>query len=209
VVVTDTLQSADIVATAVTAADTPVPDATSGPSQLARGATARITPRPRIAMFAGLLLLVSSGLLAGRSLRAELPSPPVAATRVAGAPRSLRTTSVTAREAYMRGTQFVAKRDTTHIRQARYEFLRAADANPAFVDAWIGLASAYQALAQFGAMPSTEAFTLADKAAHKALVLEPESGMARFRLGATIAFYHWRWAEGERLMREGIARDSL
>ncbi len=161
------------------------------------------------AMMLGLLLLVTAGLVMRRS-SAALPASRVAiAAPETFGPTRLDTASVAAREAYVRGVEFGGRRDTIHIRMARDEFLRAIDADPAFADAWVGLSSAYGALAQFGAMPSTEAFALADAAARKALALQPESGKARVRLGATIAFYNWRWAEGERLIREGIARDSM
>ncbi len=127
---------------------------------------------------------------------------------VAGAAWSMRAiprVNKEAYDAYVRGQYYLLKRDTADIRMARDLFAEAIDKDPAFADAHVGLAYAYGAFAHYGIMPSAEAFRRTDAAARKALTLKPASGMAKALLAGTLSFQEWRWAEGERGLREAIA----
>jgi DNA-binding SARP family transcriptional activator/Tfp pilus assembly protein PilF len=181
------------------------------------------SPSPRVSRVT-LATLLGGAMLAGTGLfvrlhasRLPLPTSESAAattttattTTLDGALPPLSSTSVVAGEAYVRGQYLLSKRDTASIRQARDEFLSAIDADPAYADAWVGLAYAYGTFAHYGMLASSEAFARADEAARKALQLRPASGMARVLLASTLAHQEWRWEDGVRGMRDGIALDSL
>jgi DNA-binding SARP family transcriptional activator/TolB-like protein/Tfp pilus assembly protein PilF len=110
---------------------------------------------------------------------------------------------------YVRGQYYLGQRDTASVRRARNLFAQAIDHDPAFADAYAGLAYAYGAFAHDGVMPSSEAFRLGDAAARQALKLDPGSGLSLALLAGTKAFKDWRWPEAEAEMRAAIAVDPL
>jgi tetratricopeptide (TPR) repeat protein len=89
------------------------------------------------------------------------------------------------------------------FRTAISEFEQAIAKEPNFAAAYAGIASCYSVLASVY-MPPRRAMPLAEKAARKAIELDPEVAEAHAAIGFIDLFYHWNRAEAERELRKAI-----
>ena len=89
-----------------------------------------------------------------------------------------------------------------HAAISQYE--QAIAKEPNFAAAYAGIASCYSSLSSSVHMPPREAMPLAEKAARKAIELDPELAEAHAAIGFIDLFYHWNRAEAERELRKAI-----
>ncbi len=90
------------------------------------------------------------------------------------------------------------------FRAAISEYEQAIAKEPNFAAAYAGIASCYSALSSSFYMPPREAMPLAEKAARKAIELDPDVAEAYAAIGFIDLFYHWNRAEAERELRKAI-----
>jgi tetratricopeptide (TPR) repeat protein len=85
-------------------------------------------------------------------------------------------------------------------------FRQAAEKDPGYALAYVGLADSYSILASFGydAMPPREAMPQAKAAARKALELDAELGEAHVSLAQVLAGYDWDFPAAEREHKRAI-----
>ena len=112
------------------------------------------------------------------------------------------TKSIEAHEAYLRGRYFWNQRTEESIRNAITEFQRAIDLDPAYAEAYSGLADSYLVLPDYMAVtPTTFDFPGIGEgveAAQQAVALDPDLAMARASLGsAHRSSGQWQSAESE------------
>jgi TolB-like protein/Tfp pilus assembly protein PilF len=89
------------------------------------------------------------------------------------------------------------------LHQGISEFQEAIAKEPGFAAAYAGIASCYSALSSQYMAPR-QAMPEAEKAARKALELDPELAEAHAAIGYIDLFYHWDRAEGERELLKAI-----
>jgi TolB-like protein len=111
--------------------------------------------------------------------------------------------NLNALDAYLQGNYHLNKSDggprDEELRKAGESFQRAIDADPTFVPAYIGLASAHHNLLQ----PSSKDFKIMQASAAKALELDPTSSDAHRAVGMT-KFEDWDWKGAEEETRRAI-----
>jgi TolB-like protein/Tfp pilus assembly protein PilF len=90
------------------------------------------------------------------------------------------------------------------FRTAISEYERAIAKEPNFAAAYAGIASCYSSLSSSVYVPPREAMPLAEKAARRAIELDPELAEAHAAIGFIDLFYHWNRAEAERELRKAI-----
>jgi tetratricopeptide (TPR) repeat protein len=90
-----------------------------------------------------------------------------------------------------------------HVQLAIGYFKQAIQKEPAYAQAYAGLADAYVALANpaVGIIPPKQILPEAKAAATKALELDPSLGEAHFSLAQIIELYDWNWSEAEKEYR--------
>ena len=108
---------------------------------------------------------------------------------------------------YLQGRYFLGRRSPESISRARGLFAQAIERDPVYAAAYAGLGYSYVALAYYWAMPSREAFPLAEASARRALQIDSTIGFAQALVAEATASYHWRWAAAEPLYRRAIALD--
>jgi adenylate cyclase len=113
------------------------------------------------------------------------------------------TENLEAYQAYLKGRHFLSRRTETTLRQAIEQLRKAVTADPAFAQAWAGLADAYALLPSYSATPALEAYAEARAAAGRALALDPELGEAHAALGFAAA-QEWHWEEAEAEYRRAL-----
>jgi TolB-like protein/Flp pilus assembly protein TadD len=105
---------------------------------------------------------------------------------------------------YLQGRFFWSKRDAGSLQKAMDYFQQAVAKDPAYPQAYVGLADSYALLNQAGAEPATQAMPQAKAALDKALALDPDLAEAHASLGLYLALYEWRYAEAEQELRRAI-----
>jgi TolB-like protein/DNA-binding winged helix-turn-helix (wHTH) protein/Tfp pilus assembly protein PilF len=109
-------------------------------------------------------------------------------------------------EAYLKGRYFWNKRTGDGLKKAINFFSRAIAQDPAYAEAYSGLADSY-ALAgdwEYGVLPPQEAFTQARAAATQALALDDSLGEAHTSLAFALDLYAWDWAAAEKEYKRAI-----
>lgn len=79
--------------------------------------------------------------------------------------------------------------------------------DPAYAQAYVGLAESYNLLREFSVMPATEAYPRALAAGRKAVELDDASAEAHTDLAFTTLYWKWDWPSAEREFRRAIALD--
>jgi TolB-like protein len=108
-------------------------------------------------------------------------------------PGSIGTTNVAAYDAYLRGKQLVARRETKALEEGVALLEKAVATDPDFARAWVTLSSAYylssrnEGSTTIGRMPSEQAFALSERAARRAVAAAPEYGGAHAALGLALS----------------------
>ena len=105
---------------------------------------------------------------------------------------------------YLRGRYQWNKWGPDCLRQAREHFDRAIELDPAYAQAYAGLADAYGAMAYYSYVAPQDGFPRARAAAERALALEPDLAEAHVSLGLERFFWAWDWPGAEREFQRAI-----
>lgn len=117
------------------------------------------------------------------------------------------TESVEAYQAYLRGRFFWNKRSEEGYTKALQHFQHAIELDPAYAQAYAGLADAYALLGSMGGnsvLPRSEAMPRAKAAAEKALAIDDTLAEAHTSLAFVRMHYEWDWSAAEREFRRAI-----
>lgn len=115
------------------------------------------------------------------------------------------TASPEAFQLYIRGRYYWNQRTSSGLKRALDYAQRAIDIDPAYAQAYIGLADAYSLLgAQHGVLPPRESFPKARAAAVRALEIDPTLAEAYASLGFINCCFDWDWATSEQNFRRAI-----
>jgi TolB-like protein/Tfp pilus assembly protein PilF len=114
------------------------------------------------------------------------------------------TSDIEAYDLYLRGRYLWNRRRASTIRQAIDYLERATARDSAFALAWAGIADAYVALPFYGSVTVADAYPKAQRAAERALTLDPSLGEAHASLG-WVLWYDWKWADAEAQFQQAIA----
>jgi TolB-like protein/Flp pilus assembly protein TadD len=107
------------------------------------------------------------------------------------------TKSAEAYDLYLRGIRDVDKNsDQDTALRAIAELSKAVEIDPAYVNAWVGLADAYDSAATANSSPRAESYRLARLAVDKALALDPNDADA-YAMRAFIRMNVWDWTGAE------------
>jgi eukaryotic-like serine/threonine-protein kinase len=104
---------------------------------------------------------------------------------------------------YLKGRFYWNKRDEENLRKAIEQFKAAAEKDPNFALAFVGLADCYALLPQYSSATSAEVLPQAKTFATRALEIDDSLSEAHASLG----FYHsqsWNWAEAEKSFKRAI-----
>jgi DNA-binding SARP family transcriptional activator/TolB-like protein len=117
------------------------------------------------------------------------------------------TTSADAYLLYLQGRYFLGRRSGESIARARGLFAQAIERDPVYAAAYAGLGYSYVGMAYYWAMPSREAYPLAEAAARRALQIDSTLGFAHALVAEATASFHRRWAAAEPLFRRALELD--
>ena len=117
-----------------------------------------------------------------------------------------KTVNPEAYEAYLKGRYFWNKRTGDGLRTAIEYFSRAIKTDPAYAEAYSGLADAYAVSGdlKYGVLSPQDAFPKARAAATKALALDDTLGEAHASLAFALDLYGWDWDAAETEYRQAI-----
>lgn len=107
-------------------------------------------------------------------------------------------------ENYLKGRFRWNERTEAGLRGGIKHFHKAIELDPAYAQAYAGLADSYIMMANWGFMAPAEAYQNAEAAARKALQLDNQLAEARASLAYATFLYRWDWAEAEKLFRSAI-----
>jgi TolB-like protein/DNA-binding winged helix-turn-helix (wHTH) protein/Flp pilus assembly protein TadD len=117
-----------------------------------------------------------------------------------------KTVNAEAYEAYLKGRYFWNKRDAAGLKKAIEYFQHAITLDPAYAQAYSGLADAY-ALAggwEYGVIAPQDAASRAREAASRAVYLDPELSEAHTSLAFALDMASWDWNGAEREFRRAL-----
>ena len=117
------------------------------------------------------------------------------------------TRNLEAYRAYLRGRHHWNRRTERSLRQSVVQMEEAISIDPAYAQAYAGLADSWVTLGIYGATPPLEAMARALEAAAKALELDPSLAEALVVRGAVRALRDWQWDAAEQDFREAITLD--
>jgi eukaryotic-like serine/threonine-protein kinase len=130
-----------------------------------------------------------------------------------GTPGTTRTDERTARppppeayDAYLRGRHAWNTRTPDGYRQALDYFNAAVGKDPAYAEAYAGLADTYLLLGEYLIWPPSEAFSRARAAAAKAIAFDDTLAQSYAALGQINA-NEWKWADADREFQRAVERD--
>jgi tetratricopeptide (TPR) repeat protein len=104
---------------------------------------------------------------------------------------------------YLKGRFYWNKRDEENLRKAIEQFKAAANLDPNFALAFVGLADSYVLLPYYSSAPSNEVLPPAKAFAERALAIDDSLGEAYTSLGYVNRLL-WNWAEAEKLLKRGV-----
>lgn len=113
------------------------------------------------------------------------------------------TDSNEAYQLYLQGRFYWNKRDEENIRKAIEQFKSAADKDPGFALAFVGLADCYSTLPFYSSASPKQVFPQAKAYAERALQIDNSLAEAHSSLGYA-DMYLWNWAEAENELQRGI-----
>lgn len=117
------------------------------------------------------------------------------------------TDSPDAYQAYLKGRYYWNRRTAGNIGKALREFQQAVDADPAYAQAYIGLADCYAVLPQYAGVSMNDAIPKARAAALRALAIDDSLSEAHASLGY-ISMMSWQFKEADKEFRRSIELDS-
>jgi serine/threonine protein kinase/Tfp pilus assembly protein PilF len=106
---------------------------------------------------------------------------------------------------YLKGRYWWNKANEEGIRKGIEYFQQAIAKDPAYAQAYAGLADSYVVLPAFSPTSPKEAYPRAKEAALKALEIDDTLAEAHASLGVVKAQYEWDWSGGEREFQRAIA----
>jgi TolB-like protein len=113
------------------------------------------------------------------------------------------TENLAAYDAYLRGRQLMATRNSEKLEEAIEEFRTAVTLDPQFALAWVGLADSFSLLSGYGSFPAHESVPLQEEALDKALAIDPGLGEAYASMSGVHEF-HRRLQEAEAALQKAI-----
>ena len=114
------------------------------------------------------------------------------------------TENAEAYQLYLQGLYYWRKNtDAATIKSGEY-FQQAIEKDPNFALAYVGLASYYSVMANFGNMRPNEAWPKAEEALVKALAIDDRLAEAHLFLGGVKMFYDWDWPGAERAFKRAM-----
>jgi len=113
------------------------------------------------------------------------------------------TESNEAYQLYLKGRFYWNKRDEENLRKAIEQFKAAAEKDPNFALAFVGLSDSYILLPFYSSTPGSEVLPTAKGYAERALALDDSLGEAHASL-AYVQRLLWNWAEMERELRRAL-----
>jgi len=123
----------------------------------------------------------------------------------AARPAAARPVNPEALLAYLKGRDYYHKFTAAGFARAIELFRKAAELDPGFARAWLGLSDAYRLRGSWwGDLPPKEAFAPARAAALEALKLDPTLGEAHAGLGWIHFVYDWDWSKADAELRRGV-----
>ena len=122
-----------------------------------------------------------------------------------GSPRHL--PAPAAEELYLRGRYYWNLRTADSLSKAIDAYSQALVNDPAYAEAYAGLAESYDILPQFGHAHVSEAFARAESAADKALELSPNLASAHRAKAFALFFWDWDIAGSDAEFRRALALD--
>jgi len=106
------------------------------------------------------------------------------------------TNNLAAYDAFVRGRQLMATRQSSKLKQATEAFNEAVELDPEFALAWVGVADSHFLLWSYGTLDLEEALSIGENAIEKALALDDQLGEAYASLGQ-VQRQRWQLEEAE------------
>jgi TolB-like protein len=106
-------------------------------------------------------------------------------------------------EAYLRGRYQLYKHTREGLEKSLQYFKEAIDIDPAYAEAWAGLADSYYELST-AVLPAVEAMPKARAAALKALAIDPNMVEASATIAQVQAQYDWDWVTAEQSYKRAL-----
>lgn len=107
-------------------------------------------------------------------------------------------------EAYLRGRYFWSRFTDENLSKAVDAFQEAIRLDPGYSLPYVGIADFYNWAAIFGAIPSNEAFPLAQESARRALEIDDSIAEAYAVLAFSTLLYEWNWTAAEHLVKRAL-----
>jgi TolB-like protein/DNA-binding winged helix-turn-helix (wHTH) protein/Tfp pilus assembly protein PilF len=114
------------------------------------------------------------------------------------------TDNVEAYQLYLKGRFFWNKRTEAGLRKGIEYFDQAIKIDPNYALAYAGIADSYALLDLYGELKTTDYFSQAKKAAHKALDLDNTLAEAHTSLAYVKYYYDWEWSGAEQEFKRAI-----
>jgi TolB-like protein len=111
-------------------------------------------------------------------------------------------------EAYLRGRVLLSQRTRSAIEKAVVQFERAIGIDPAYAQAYAGLADAHELAATYAGAQPREALSRAMAAARRALELDPTLEEPHTSLGVICGSYLWKWDECLQHFEQALERNG-
>lgn len=175
-------------------------EAVGSSSRVPGGAPAVSSRRRRLGIAAAILAVLLAAVLPELRPRGSAARPGEAIYTPVG----VRTPDPEARDIYLKARLAWDRRSAEGLEEAVVLFRRATERDPAYAEAWAGLANAYVLLGYLGYLPGTAAFPKGRGAALQALALSPTLGEAHAALGKALQ-WEGRWEEAEEAFTRAVA----
>jgi eukaryotic-like serine/threonine-protein kinase len=107
-------------------------------------------------------------------------------------------------QAYMRGRAYWNKRTAENVKKAMEQFQQAADKDPNYALAYVGLADCYVTLIEYAGASTSDNIPKSIALAERALQLDPSLGEAHASLGWCYGAGLWQWERGESEFKRAI-----
>jgi TolB-like protein/DNA-binding winged helix-turn-helix (wHTH) protein/Tfp pilus assembly protein PilF len=128
-------------------------------------------------------------------------------TQFANSMQTPRRLNPQAHELYLRGRYAWNQRGIEDLRKAIGLFEQALAIDPAYAQAYSGLADSYALLTSGGGEPYLQGYPIAGTMAAKALQIDPSLAEAHASLAFVDAFYNWNFMQAEREFQRAIELD--
>jgi TolB-like protein/Tfp pilus assembly protein PilF len=96
------------------------------------------------------------------------------------------------------------QRTEESVRKALSYFQSALEIDPKWAEGYVGIADCHNILAYYNGLAPKDAYSRSEKAARKALVLDPSLGEAHAAIGVVKRDYEWDWAAAEQYFQRAI-----